>query len=116
MNTEGMRRTMLQKSGHQYSALLPTKQSGRPKAFVRLQEDNGTDQFFVESRTNLLYTVPEVCRATRLSRAKVYQLIASGELPSITVGRSRRIVATALATWIDEMSLSGMQRLDISSI
>jgi excisionase family DNA binding protein len=45
-------------------------------------------------------TVPEVMAALRLSRSKVYDLIRSRELPSFTVGRSRRIPATAIAAFI----------------
>lgn len=38
-----------------------------------------------------LLTVPEAMSALRLSRATVYDLIRSGELGSVKVGRSRRI-------------------------
>ncbi|MCH5672712.1 helix-turn-helix domain-containing protein [Streptomyces gilvus] len=41
-------------------------------------------------------TVPEVMTALRLSRFKVYDLIRSNQLPSFTIGRSRRIPADAL--------------------
>ncbi|MFD7294129.1 helix-turn-helix domain-containing protein [Streptomyces sp. NPDC059897] len=36
-------------------------------------------------------TVPEVMEKLRLSRFKVYDLIRSNELRSITIGRARRI-------------------------
>lgn len=39
----------------------------------------------------LLYTVEEAAERLRLSRAKVFQLIRDGLLPSVLVGRSRRI-------------------------
>ncbi|MFJ6943138.1 helix-turn-helix domain-containing protein [Streptomyces wuyuanensis] len=45
-------------------------------------------------------TVPEVMSALRLSRFKVYDLIRSKRLPSFTEGRSRRIPADALATYM----------------
>lgn len=45
-------------------------------------------------------TVPEVMRALRLSRFKVYDLIRSGQLKSFTIGRSRRIPADALRSFI----------------
>lgn len=47
-------------------------------------------------------TVPEVMTALRLSRFKVYDLIRSGELPSFTIGRARRIPADALRAFIDD--------------
>ncbi|MCD0483456.1 helix-turn-helix domain-containing protein [Streptacidiphilus sp. ASG 303] len=45
-------------------------------------------------------TVPEVMAALRLSRSKLYDLLRSGELSSIKIGRSRRIPADSLATFL----------------
>jgi excisionase family DNA binding protein len=39
----------------------------------------------------LLYTVPEVGCVLAISRTKVYELLESGSLPSVYIGRSRRI-------------------------
>lgn len=50
--------------------------------------------------TTPLLTVPETATALRVSRAYVYQLIASGRLRSVTIGRSRRIRAKDLADFI----------------
>jgi excisionase family DNA binding protein len=48
----------------------------------------------------LLLTVEEVANLTSLGRSTVYELIARGEIPSITIGRSRRIPVEALRAWI----------------
>lgn len=48
----------------------------------------------------LLLRVDEAATATGISRAKLFELIASGEVPSIKVGRSRRIPVDALRAWI----------------
>lgn len=48
----------------------------------------------------VLYTVPETTARLRISRAKVHQLLASGELDSITIGRRRLVPDTALAAYI----------------
>ncbi|MFE8007797.1 helix-turn-helix domain-containing protein [Streptomyces sp. NPDC057418] len=53
------------------------------------------------STTPEALTVPEVMRALRLSRFKVYDLIRSRELQSIKIGRCRRVPADALRTFID---------------
>ncbi|MFE1539114.1 helix-turn-helix domain-containing protein [Streptomyces microflavus] len=53
------------------------------------------------STTTEALTVPEVMRALRLSRFKVYDLIRSRELKSIKIGRCRRVPAVALRTFID---------------
>jgi excisionase family DNA binding protein len=45
-------------------------------------------------------TVPEVMAALRLSRFKVYDLIRTKQLRSITIGRARRVPADALAQFI----------------
>ena len=47
-----------------------------------------------------LLTVPEAMSALRLSRATIYDLIRSGELVSVKVGRSRRIPAQAVTTFV----------------
>jgi excisionase family DNA binding protein len=39
-------------------------------------------------------------RALRLSRSKVYDLIRSNELPSFTIGRSRRIPVDAVRAYM----------------
>jgi excisionase family DNA binding protein len=39
----------------------------------------------------LLLTVPEAGRALAISRSKIYDLLNSGDLPSVHIGRSRRV-------------------------
>jgi excisionase family DNA binding protein len=48
----------------------------------------------------LLLTVEEVAKRLRLGRTLVYQLISSGELESVTVGRLRRVPAECLAEYV----------------
>ncbi|MDK1476996.1 helix-turn-helix domain-containing protein [Streptomyces sp. 549] len=50
--------------------------------------------------TDELLTVPEVMVRLRLGRSTVYDLIRSGRLTSITIGRARRIPASALREFI----------------
>lgn len=50
----------------------------------------------------LLLRVEEVARALALGRSKVYELIASGELPSLTIGAARRVPAEALRRYVAE--------------
>ncbi|EXU63165.1 excisionase [Streptomyces sp. PRh5] len=47
-----------------------------------------------------LLTVPEVMIRLRLGRSKVYDLIRSRRLPSITIDRARRIPASAVRGFI----------------
>ena len=48
----------------------------------------------------LLYKVPEAAEISSLGRSKLYELIASGELESIKVGRARLIPADALQAFV----------------
>jgi excisionase family DNA binding protein len=45
-------------------------------------------------------TVPEVMEALRISRFKVYDLIRSNELPSIKIGRSRRVPVDSVRAYL----------------
>lgn len=53
--------------------------------------------------TDTLLTVPEVMSRLHLSRAKVYDLIRSRQLPSGTVGRARRIPESAVTAYIKSL-------------
>lgn len=48
----------------------------------------------------LLYTVPEVMERLQLTRWAVYELINRRELPSVTIGRSRRVSRRALVEYL----------------
>jgi len=48
----------------------------------------------------LLYTVPQVTRLLNLGRSRVYELIRTGALPSVTIGHSRRITITAVRDFV----------------
>lgn len=45
--------------------------------------------------------VVEAARLLRYSRATIYEMLNSGELPSTRRGASRRIPVSALRAWID---------------
>lgn len=55
-----------------------------------------------------LYTVSDVEQRLRLSRAKVYDLIRTRQLHSITIGRSRRVTHTALTNLITTLENEGI--------
>lgn len=56
------------------------------------------------SRTEpLLYTIPEAASALRISRTKIYELLDAGEIESVHIGRSRKIPAEALRSYIDRL-------------
>jgi excisionase family DNA binding protein len=55
----------------------------------------------------LLLKVEEVAELTSLGRSKIYELVASGELRSVSIGRARRIPVAALAAWVDGAPTDG---------
>jgi len=48
----------------------------------------------------LLYRPEEGAAMLRVSRSRVFELLASGELESVTIGRSRRIPRQALENYV----------------
>jgi excisionase family DNA binding protein len=55
------------------------------------------------SDEKLLLRVGEVSHALGLSRGAVYALILDGSLPSMKIGRSRRVAKADLERWVEEM-------------
>ena len=45
-------------------------------------------------------SVPEFMATTGLGRTKTYELIGSGDLETVTVGRRRMVPAEALQDWV----------------
>lgn len=50
----------------------------------------------------LLLKPTEVAETLRIGRSLVYGMLASGELPSIRVGRCIRVPKTSLEKWIND--------------
>ena len=56
----------------------------------------------------LLLRIPEVAETLGLGRTKIYELIATGELPTIRVGRAIRISVSTLQKWVEEREQQGV--------
>lgn len=52
-------------------------------------------------RSKLLLSIEDVAYQLSLSKAKVYAMAASGELSSVLIGRSRRIPAASLESFLN---------------
>lgn len=50
----------------------------------------------------LLYRPAEAAEAIGVSKTKAYELIASGEIPSIRIGGSVRVPVDALKAWVED--------------
>ena len=55
----------------------------------------------------LLFTVTEAAAKLGLGRSLVYNLIMSGQIDSISIGRARRIPASALSEFIERRMAKG---------
>lgn len=51
----------------------------------------------------VMFTVPQVCRMLQMSRSKVYELVTSGEIPSVQIGRSCRVPSDQLEKYVESM-------------
>jgi excisionase family DNA binding protein len=51
----------------------------------------------------LLYTIPEAAHVLRISRTKLYELLDTGEIESIHIGRSRKIPADSLRSYVSRL-------------
>jgi len=49
----------------------------------------------------LLVTVPKAAVMTDVGRSTGYELVASGEWPSVKIGRSIRVPVEALRAWVE---------------
>lgn len=56
----------------------------------------------IETGARLLLRIDEGAEMCGVSRSKMYELVAAGIIPSVALGRSRRIPAQALARWVEE--------------
>ncbi len=56
---------------------------------------------------DLLLTCTQAAAVLSLSRATVQRLVASGELPSVTVGRARRIPVSDLQAYVASLPRTG---------
>lgn len=53
---------------------------------------------------SILLTPEETATELRIARSRVFDLFASGELPSVKIGRSRRVTREALEAYVTNLS------------
>jgi excisionase family DNA binding protein len=68
--------------------------------------DNTTETNVISAEGKLL-RAEEVGHRLSLGRATVYALMASGELPTVRIGRAVRVPANRLADWIENRTNQG---------
>ena len=61
----------------------------------------------------LLLRADDVAKVLNLGRSKVFEMIAKKELPSISIGRCRRVPVRALERWIEERTTEAEGRVTV---
>ena len=46
--------------------------------------------------------VPEIAKELRIARSRAYELVASGTIPAVKIGRSVRVSRRDLERWLEE--------------
>lgn len=52
---------------------------------------------------DFVYTVAEAARQLKIGRTAMYELVMSGRVRSITIGRSRRVPASCIAEYLTHL-------------
>lgn len=65
---------------------------------------NAIQQTPAERLASLAYTVDEAAEQLRVGRSTVQKLLNAGELPSVKIGRCRRIRAADLQQYLKNLS------------
>jgi excisionase family DNA binding protein len=87
-----------------------TKAGGNGNLISVLVDLNETEEEKMEAKGEpRLLRAEEVVKLTGWSRAKVYAMAGSGELPALRSGRSVRIPLAALEKWIEQNTTGGTQ-------
>lgn len=55
----------------------------------------------MDERQHEWLKVPEVAEVLRIARSRAYELVGSGEIPSIKIGRSVRVSRRELDRWLE---------------
>lgn len=84
---------------NRFAANLHAREEDRTTApEAKGQKRPGMANGDIEFVDRITCTIPEACKVTSLGRTKLYELISSGELDTITIGRRRLVVVRSLLT------------------
>jgi excisionase family DNA binding protein len=67
---------------------------------------NGREVKAIPFAERLSCTIEEACEATGLGRTKLYELMATGQLVTTTVGRRRLVIIRSLFALLDKTTLA----------
>jgi excisionase family DNA binding protein len=62
----------------------------------------------------LLYDVDEASAVIGVKRTKLYQLLAAGEIESVSIGRSRRVPVEALQDYVERLRAAARDERELA--
>ena len=85
----------------------PTRQPPDGPALAKPEDragHNGSARLATRPVARGLLRIDEAAEWLGLSKRKTYELVIRGELPSVHIGRSRRIALTALESFVERLA------------
>jgi excisionase family DNA binding protein len=61
-----------------------------------------------DSFEKLAYSVPEAAELLSISRSQIYEMISTGKIGSISIGRSRRVTHRQLMSFLEKCESSNL--------
>lgn len=80
-----------------------TELQGGARVFSRVEPTAAADRLHAADNARLL-RIEEAADWLALSKRKTYELLSRGEIPSVYIGRSRRITVAALQQFVERLS------------
>jgi excisionase family DNA binding protein len=65
-------------------------------------DKNRHEEDEVDEQRHEYLKVPEVAEVLRIARGRTYELVGSGEIPSVRIGRSVRVSRRELDKWLEK--------------
>jgi excisionase family DNA binding protein len=82
-------------------------QSSTNKRLLRGTDEKQAVMGSLGGGQTIALTVAETARETRLSKSYIHEIIGSGKLPSIRIGRRRLVLRTDLIRWLNGFGRAG---------
>jgi excisionase family DNA binding protein len=82
--------------------VLPCPQA-RVQPFLKKEKDMGSSRPASIFAERMLFTAEEAAQYLCVSRTTLFALLASGELESVKIGRSRRVPHAALTGYVERL-------------
>jgi len=83
--------------------MLCERSPARIEGLRECRNGEASSRIEVAMEGRLLYRVPEVALILNISRSKVYELLGSGDLPSVKIDRTRLVRGSDLRQYVESL-------------